>query len=230
MRRRLRPLVPCLAAALAAAGLLIPLPACTSLADVVAAARRADDAALAAAPWPDDAAWIVVAQGVVRGAPDLASALATEPSAPHRHVFRPGEQGDLRMTMPFHPGRGVVAGRAAAAALGVTFRRNARGETLVLRGSRRVVAAEDATISMRLAPLGATTTYTVPVVVDPDFDGPLLVAPAVADTLDLRRFEIPGTADVHVALGRPFLGARARLRAAIPELGVDGDVEAVVPR
>lgn len=205
-------------------------PACASTADRVDRARSADDAALAATAWPEDAAWIVAAAGTVTGAPDLAAALATRPDAAHRYVFRPGEQGDIRLTLAFHPGRGVVAGRAAARALGVTFRRRARGGTQVVRDVRRVDADDDATIPLIVSPPGGGTSYSVPAVIDPDFDGALLVAPAVAERLGLRRFEIPGTADVHVALGRPFLGARTRLRAAIRELGVEAELEAVVPR
>ncbi len=222
MRLAALPTIVALAAVLAAA--------CASLADGVAEARRADDAALAATPWPDDAAWIVAAAGTVTGAADLEAALAAYPEALHRYVFRPGEGGDRRLTMAYHPGRGVVAGRAAAAALGVRFRRDARGTTVVIRDVRRVTAGDDATVTMRVTAPGGGKAYSVPVVIDPDFDGALLVAPAVAETLGLRRFEIPGAVDVQVALGRPFFATRARLRAAIPELGVEALVEAAVPR
>ena len=206
------------------------LAGCSSLGDALPAARRANQAAVAGGDWPDDATWIVAARGTVAGAPDLPSALAVDPHALHRYVFRPGEQGDVRLVLAFHPGRGVIAGRRAAEALGVTFRRSAHGGTEVVRDVRRLTAAEDATITLHVAPVGGGKAFTVPAVVDPDFDGGLLVAPAVAAALDLGRFEIPGTADVQVALGRPFLGVRTRLHAAIPELGVEADLEAVVPR
>jgi hypothetical protein len=206
------------------------LTGCRSTGDVLAGARRANQAALAANPWPDDAAWIVAAAGTVTGAPDLEAALGVHPDARHRYLFRPGEQGDTRLAIAYHPGRGVIAGRGAAEALGVTFRRSARGETLVIRDVRRVEADRDATITLALAPVAGGKGYTVPVVIDPDFDGTLLLAPSVAATLGLHLYEIPGTADVHVALGRPFLGVRTRVHAAIPDLGVEADLEAVVPR
>lgn len=213
-------------------GLLAVLAAaaCVSIDDMLASARRTNEAALGGETWPEDAEWLVVAGGTVAGAPDLEAALSVRPEALHRFVFRPGEQGDRRLTMAYHPGRGVVAGRAAAAALGVTFRRDARGGTVVVRDVRRVEADEDATITLRVAAIDGGAVFAVPVVIDPSFDGPLLVSPSVAETLHLRRFEIPGTVDVTVALGRPFFGSRARLHASIPELGVAADIEAVVPR
>ena len=219
---------PTLLAVLALAAIL--LSGCASVGDRLAAARRADVAALGADEWPSDAAWIVAAAGTLTGAPDLKAALGVLPDALHRYVFRPGEAGDRSLTLAYHPGRSAIAGRAAAKALGVTFRRDVRGTTLVIRDVRRIEAGQDATITLRVAAIEGGPTYDIPVVIDPSFDGALLVAPSVAETLQLQRFEIPGSVDVHVALGRPFLGSRARLHATIPELGVEADIEAVVPR
>jgi hypothetical protein len=63
--------------------------------------------------------------------------------------------------------------------------------------------------------------------VDPDFDGGLLVPREVAAEFGLERFEVPGLADVQVAMGRPFRAHRATVLARIAELAASGPAEAL---
>ncbi len=211
------------------AALLLAAAGCVSATGRVATARDRDDAALVAKPWPEGAHVVVVADGTVAAADDLAAAWGLAPGAAHRYAFVPGSEGDRAYRMAYLPASGTVLGHAFATALGIEIRREADGSPALVRDLRRI-AATDGAVTLRVEAPDGSRAATLRVVVDPDFDGPLLVPPDVAAALGLSRFEVPGTADVTVALGRPFFARRAQVRVDLGALGVAGVVPALFRR
>ena len=202
---------------------------CVSLADHVATARLLDDAVVTRAMWPADAAWVAIADGEASPAASMEEAHQIAPLAPHRYVFQPAEAGDTRPRMAYLPASALIAGREFATKLGLTLRRDARGSAILTRGEKRVAAEAGGSLLLRISAPDGSAATTAAVLLDPDFRGPLLISPPVAETLGLRRFEVPGRAHVDVALGRPFSARRARVLITIEELGVSGLVEALCP-
>ena len=178
--------------------------------------------------------FVVVQRGQVVAAASLAddAVRAAERRAPpweHRFVFRPGDEGPRLHRLAFLPEGGVVAGRGFFEDLGVAVSWRA-GQPLVLDrlGRRREVdLLATPRLEIVLRTLDRERSVTLEAAVDPDFDGPLLLPPELARTLELHRFEIPGHAEVQVALGRPFAARRAHVLAELPLLGQRGPVEVV---
>jgi len=205
------------------------LAGCTSLDEHIGSARAADQAALEAGAGSQNSIWVVVAHGEVWGAETEEEALLIHATAPHRFVFQRGNAGDTRPRMAYLPTAALIAGQEFAAALGLKLRRNASGRAILTRDTRRIAAEPGGTIIVHVeAPDGGDATAAA-ILLDPGFQGPLLVSPSVAERMGLRRFEIPGTARVDVALGRPFSARRARLRVTIERLGVNAAVETLFP-
>ena len=176
----------------------------------------------------------VVATGPT--ADDAIRAAARAGAAPfHRFVFRKDDAGDRLHRLAFLPGGGLVAGRKALADLGLRVVGSGSagsGRPIVLErhGSRRTLdLAKTPRLRFDIAPLGGTTAVSLDVTVDPDFDGPLLLPADAVKDLDLALAEIPGRAEVQVALGRPFEGRRAWVTVKCEALDASGAVETIVP-
>lgn len=154
-----------------------------------------------------------------------------DPDAPHRFVYRPEDRGERLYRMAILPSGGRVAGRGLFTELGLDVAAPPGGTGIVLlREGRpfRLAAAESGTLRIEVASLDRRTSEVVTVAVDPDFDGGLLLDAATGARLRLERQEVPGAAEVQVALGRPFAARRARVLVRIPEADVRGVVEALV--
>jgi len=227
----------------AATVLVLALAACGTTAAPrlhgVADARTGDEAAVAAREAEFDAPefeskYVVVQDGDVAATATLADdavRLAAEksPTPAHRFVFRPAERGTPNYRMAFLAEGGVVVGRRFLEALGL--------EAVGAPGRASVVRAKGARTGFDLPPtarlavevttLDGATRRTIQAVYDPDFDGPLLVPVAVAAEFALERYEVPGRADIQVAIGRPFRAHRATVLADVPALSASGTVEVV---
>lgn len=237
-------------AAARAAAVALALAGCAS--GVTLDAVRAKDLECVDARGADLAAknphsWIVVEHGEVTAISPAADdavraaqaqrAAAPRPAsgAPHRFVFRPRDRGDRLYRLAFLPEGGIVAGRQFLEALGfrvTSVGTGGPGRTLVLdhHGSRRTMdLAERPRVRIDLTPLGGGPVTSVDVPLDPDFDGPVLLSDALARGLDLDRAEIPGAAEVQVALGRPFNARRAFASAKCPDLSASAAVEILTP-
>jgi hypothetical protein len=227
-----------LAAALLAACASSPAP------DLAGDARRVDDDAVAAlAAEIDDpkfaGRWIVVQDGEIAGSGStpvdaVHAAHAVQESGPerpapvHRYVFRPPDRGPREYRMAYLAEGGIVAGRGFLQQLGLetvglgaqtSLRRKGDTRTAPLSGGR--------TFTIDVAAPGGASATTLSAVLDPDFDGTLVLPRAVALGLALQLFEIPGTADVQVALARPFRAHRAVVDVRIVSLGAAGRTEAL---
>jgi hypothetical protein len=157
---------------------------------------------------------------------------AAESSArdvPHRFVFRPEDRGARPMRLAYVAEGGIVVGRRFLAELSVeSVGPPGRPPLLKRKGATRGVdLTRSPRLELELASLDGTAKEKVSAVYDPDFDGGLLLTRALAASLALERYEIPGGADVQVALGRPFRAHRATLVVNCPALQVSGFVEAV---
>lgn len=217
------------------------LAACSSTTAPVDLARAKDrdcvGAAGAAEVARSGSAWIVVQGGEVAGvAKTLDAALAaaaSKPSrdAPHRFVYRGDDAGERLYRLTFVPPSGVVAGRRFLADLGWTFVSGGprgSGKPLVLerKGRRRSFdLVSKPAVRVELRPAGGGSALALDVPIDPEFDGPLLLPAATAEPLALARAEIPGAAEVQVALGRPLGATRAWARASCADLDAQGTVE-----
>jgi len=221
----------CLAAALLAAC------AVSQRADPVGDARRVDQDAVAArdADDPLDAGrWIVVQHGgvaAVASLPDDAvrAADAESPDALHRFVYRPSDAGRHLYRMAYVPDGGVAAGRRFLADLGLATTGPAARPTGLHRadGGAAIDLGRVPRFEIEIESLDGAARVTLTAAYDPDFDGGLLVPRQTAAALRLERFEIPGGADVQVALGRPFNAARATAVVTVPELQTSGPAEIV---
>jgi hypothetical protein len=209
--------------------LIVCLTACSSLDEHLSAARALDDSALATPSWPEDSIWVVIANGETAGALTEEKAHEIQPRAAHRYVFRPGDTGDTRPRMAYLPTAALIAGRQFAESLGLTLRRDADGRAILTRDARRLTSEAGGTVIVRVSAPDGSVESAAAVLLDPDFYGPLLLSPSIAEQLGLRRFEVPGVAHVDVALGRPFVARRARLIVRIEELDVAGPVRAIFP-
>ena len=220
-----------LAAALLAACSSGPKP------DPVGDARRLDEDAVAArdADDPHDAGkWIVVQHGeavAVASLPDDAvrAAELTSPDALHRFVYRPADRGQRLYRMAYVPDGGVAAGRRFLADLGLETTGPAGRATGLRRrgGAAGIDLTQTPRFAIEVASLDGSAHVTLAAAYDPDFDGGLLVPRAAASALHLERFEIPGGADVQVALGRPFSAARATAIVTVVALQTSGPAEVV---
>jgi hypothetical protein len=221
-----------------ASALAIVLAACASTAAprVVDEARRRDDAAVAAhADELDDAKsakrYVVVQDGDVAATAPLVdealrAAAAKSPTTPHRFVFRPADRGTPLYRMAYLAEGGVVVGRGFLAAIG--YEPTGKPSVVRAKGGR---AGFDLGTPPRLAfdveTLDGAARRAIEAVYDPDFDGGLLVPVDVAAELSLERFELPGDAEVQVALGRPFRAHRATALAKVASLSASGTIEVV---
>jgi hypothetical protein len=220
-----------LAAALLAACSTGPKP------DAVVDARRRDEDAVAARD-PDDprdaGKWIVVQHGEAVAAaslPDDAvrAAEQSSPDALHRFVYRPSDRGQRLYRMAYVPDGGVAAGRKFLADLGLEATSSA-GRAAGLRrhgGGAGIDLTQTPRFAIEVASLDGSARVQLAAAYDPDFDGGLLVTRAAAAALHLERFELPGGADVQVALGRPFTAARATAIVTVSALQTSGPAEVV---
>ncbi len=202
-------------------------------------ARRKDDEWVAANAATLDGApyakrWVVVQEGGIVGAaalPDDAvrAAESTARDVPHRFVFRPEDRGTRPMRLAYVAEGGIVVGRKFLAELSVESVGPPGRPPLLKRkgGTRGVDLSRSQRLEIELTALDGSAHEKVSAAFDPDFDGGLLLTREAAAALSLERFEIPGGADVQVALGRPFRAHRATLSAKCPALQVSGLVEAV---
>ncbi len=145
----------------------------------------------------------------------------------HRFVFRRGDRGERLYRMAFLPEGGIVAGTRFLRDLGLAATWQP-GKPLVLerRGRRREAEVGGApSLDVALETLDRETRIEVPVVLDLDFDGGLLLDLATAERLRLSLFELPGVAEVNVALGRPFTARRGHVLAHVQETGATAPVE-----
>ena len=206
-------------------------------ADAVGDARRIDEDAVAAreADDPRDAGqWIVVQHGdvaAVASLPDDAvrAAEAKLPNAVHRFVYRPSDCGQRLYRMAYVPDGGVAAGRRFLADLGLQATGPAGRATGLIRrgGGDGIDLTRTPRFAIDVAALDGSAHVTLTAAYDPDFDGGLLVPRETAAALHLERFEIPGGADVQVALARPFHAARATAIVTVTALQTSGPAEVV---
>lgn len=178
--------------------------------------------------------WVVVQRGEIAAAAALPddAVRAVEASAGdvvHRFVFRPADRGTRSMRLAYVAEGGIVVGRRFLADLGVESVGPAGRPPLLKRkgGSRGVDLGRTPRIEIDASSLDGSRHLAISAAYDPDFDGGLLLTRDAAESLSLALFEIPGGADVQVALGRPFRAHRATLLAKCPALQVEGYVEAV---
>jgi hypothetical protein len=199
-------------------------------------ARARDEEALASHADELDAPdlakqYVVVQDGDVAASASLAddavrAAAEKSPSTPHRFVFRPTDRGTPLYRMAYLAEGGVVVGRRFLADVG--YEPAGRPTAVRAHGSRSVVdLGKTPRLAVEIATLDGAVRRIVDAVYDPDFDGGLLVPVAVAAELSLERFEIPGDAEIQVALGRPFRARRASALAKVPALAASGMVEVV---
>jgi hypothetical protein len=178
--------------------------------------------------------WIVVQNGDIAGAaslPDDAvrAAQKTAAAPAHRFVFRPADRGARLYRLAYVAQGGIVAGRKFLADLGLEWAGPpGKPGTVRRKGSLGGIdLAKSPRVEIEVASLDGSARVTLSAACDPDFDGGLLLPRATAARLSLERFEIPGLAEVQVALGRPFQAHRACVNARIAALGVSGPAEAV---
>jgi hypothetical protein len=216
------------------------LTACASAlkVDAAADARRADEDAVAMHAADLDGTayagkWVVVQDGdIAASSATPAEALRGAPSPPHapahRFLFRPQDRGPRDFRMAYVAEGGVVAGRRFLADLGVETVGAGSETSLRQRGGTRAALLDDGRrFTFDVAPPDGSAHRTVSAVLDPDFDGTLLLPRAVALEMGLELFEVPGTADVQVALGRPFRAHRAVVAVRLPALDASGLAEAL---
>lgn len=201
--------------------------------------RAKDDEALAAraaeiAGAADAKRWVVVQRGeIAAGAsfPDDAVRAAKSKAADvaHRYVFRPADRGDRLFRMAYVAQGGVVVGRVFLENLGLEAVGVAGRPPLLRRkgAGGGIDLAKTPRLPLDLTTLDDATRISVDAAYDPDFDGGLLVPRELAASLALPLYEIPGAAEVQVALGRPFRARRATVLAKVPGLGPRGPVEVV---
>jgi hypothetical protein len=214
------------------------LAACSSTpkGDPAGDARRADEDAVAVRATDLDGPgyagrWVIVQDGDVAAAgATLADALHAVPpgrAAPaHRFVFRPQDRGPREYRMVYLAEGGIVAGRKFLADLGLETVGAGAETSLRRRGGTRTALLEDGRrLTLEVAAPDGSARRTVTAVCDPDFDGTLVLPRAVATELGLECFEVPGTADVQVALARPFLAHRALADVRLPALDAGGPAE-----
>ena len=207
--------------------------------DTIDAQRKLNEEALASNAAAIDATeharrWVVVQKGIVVASaslPDDAvrAAQAKDAPASHRFVFRPGDRGTPLYRLAYLAEGGVVVGRRFLADLSLEAA-GAAGRPPVVRrktGGTGVDLAQTRRLVIEIASLDASVRRTISAAYDPDFDGGLLVTREVAAALHLERFEIPGGAQVQVALGRPFRAHRATVIAKIQALETSGPAEVV---
>jgi hypothetical protein len=221
------------------------LAACASKhADPVEAQRTKDEEFLAANAeslfHQNPQGWIAVQGGDAAGAgpsADDAAHSAEAVAAPgtlHRFVFRKDDAGERLYRLAFVPEGGLVAGRGFLASLGfkvVSAGKTGPARQLVLDrygAPWKFDLAAAPRLRVELGRLGSAPEMPFDVSLDPDFDGGLLLPDAAAAALDLPRAEIPGRAEVQVALSRPFEARRSWVSAFLPDLGVSGVVEVLV--
>lgn len=226
-------------ASVAALALLASACASSPSDETVDAARRANQefldregAAIAAA---HPGRYLAVQGGSLAGAallPDDAvrAAAGRDADPPHRFVFRAEDRGDRLYRMAFLPEGGRVAGRRVFEALGLRVQLLPGSGVLLGRPGRPWAfgAAPDGRLAIELRSLDRGTAETIDIAVDPEFDGGLLLDRGTAERLGLRRHEIPGRAEVQVALGRPFDARRALVLVSVPQASASGVVEALV--
>jgi len=205
----------------------------TASTKAVDAARERDEECLSARAADFDGPafagkYVVVQDGEVAATATLADDAAREAAKkdagpPHRFVFRPSDRGATpAYRMAYLAEGGVVVGKKFL-------------QTLGIESGRLLDAAEMRPVHLKLLvtphvkidveTLDGSARRTIDAVYDPDFDGSLLVPVAVASALSLQRFEIPGEADVQVALGRPFRARRALVIAKVAGIAASGAVE-----
>lgn len=129
--------------------------------------------------------------------------------------------------MAFLPDGGLVAGQAFVAALRATASWSPGQQLVLERLGRRREMGEAPRLAIEVETLDREHRETLDVVFDPDFDGSLVLPAAVAQRLRLHLFEVPGRADVQVALGRPFEARRAMVLVRISAIDAAGPVEAL---
>jgi hypothetical protein len=176
--------------------------------------------------------YVVVADAEVRAAaflPDDAIRAAPQDATPplHRYVFRPADRGDRLYRMTYVAEGGVVVGRKFLEDLELESTIGDEGRAVLRRrgGAGGLPVTAPSRVALVLTSLDGAHVERVSAVYDPDFDGGLLVPPSLARRFALQLFEIPGSAEVQVALGRPFRAQRANLLARVEALGVAGPVE-----
>lgn len=216
------------------------LAACTSTlkGDATGDARRADEDAVAIGAGDIDGPkyagrWIVVQDGEIAASAatpaDAVHAAPASTAAPaHRFVFRPQDRGPREYRMAYLAEGGVIAGRRFLADLGLET--VGLGAEMSLRsvGTNRTAPLDDGRrLTLYVAAPDGSAHGTVTAVYDADFDGSLVLPRTVALELGLQRFEVPGTADVQVALARPFRAHRAVVDVRIASLDVHGFSEAL---
>jgi hypothetical protein len=202
-------------------------------------ARTKDDEAVAANAATLDGApyagrWVVVQRGEIVGAAALPddAVRATESASGgvvHRFVFRPADRGTHPMRLAYVSEGGIVAGRGFLADLGIESGGTPGRPPLLKRkgAARGVDLGRTPRLEIEVSSLDGSEHRTISATFDPDFDGGLLLPRDVAASLNLELYEIPGGADVQVALGRPFRAHRATLVAKVAALQASGLVEAV---
>jgi len=217
------------------------LAACASgpAAGPVESQRKLDEEALvvhaAAIDAPEHARhWVVVQDGRVAASaslPDDAVRAAQQKgaSAAHRFVFRPADRGTPLYRLAYLAEGGIVVGRRFLADLSLEATGTAGKPPVVRRksGGTGVDLARAGRLVLEIASLDDSVRRTIDAAYDTDFDGGLLVTRDVAAALRLERFEIPGGAEVQVALGRPFRAHRATVIARIAALHAQGPAEVV---
>jgi hypothetical protein len=177
--------------------------------------------------------YVVVQNGAVAAIaslPDDAVRAARAKSAAvrHRFVFRPVDRGERLWRMAYVAQGGVVAGRRFLDDLGLeAVGPPGRPPLLRRRGGAGGLDLAKTPLRLELSTLEGAAAETVDAAYDPDFDGTLLLPRDVATRLSLELYEIPGAADVQVALGRPFRARRATVLAKVAGFLAAGPIEVV---
>lgn len=221
--------------------LVAALAACSSSARLLAIedARAKDEEAVAAREAEIDGSkyadqYLVVQDGDVaataRTADEAVRAAAAKSAEPaHRYVFRPADRATPLYRMAYLAEGGVVVGRRFLADVGLEVKGAAGAAPVVRHAKSRSIVDLRPTqrLAVEVATLDGAVRRTIEATYDPDFDGGLLVPVEVAGELALERFELPGDAEVQVALGRPFRARRATALATVASLSASGAVEVV---
>jgi hypothetical protein len=228
----------------AALSLVAPLAACRSKPLDLEAQRKLDEEFLAT-----NAEDLFVAHpsgfAAVQGGESAGSAPTADEAAElaeskaagrtlHRFVFRKDDAGERLHRMAFLPAGGLVAGRAFLAQLGfrvVSAGGTGAARTLVVERMGLLTTIDLAAhprLRLELGPVAGPHDLVLDVPLDPDFDGPLLLPMELAKDLRLELAEIPGKAEVQVALGRPFAARRSWATANCPGLYATQLVEVLV--
>ena len=216
---------------------LVVAAGCASAAPGSVAALRAADAEFVKKAAPALSAkhgtkYIVVANGGVAAVASLPDdAVRAAADSPHRFIFRAADGGPRMYRTTYLPVGGAAVGRKVFENLGYHVTGGGgRPLVLVSGGTRRVIDPATAPrLSIAVSTLDGTVSRTLEFPVDPDFDGGLLLTTLLGDEFQTAQSEVPGDAEVQVALGRPFEARRALLLVRIASLGVSGVVEALVP-